>query len=117
MNYYQNKIELKGVVGFVKVQTFSAKKVARITLATKTAFKDKSGNPVIETQWHSINAWEGKTIENLDAIEKGDNLSITGRIKYNKFTGTDGQEHYTTEIQAEKLSHIKDGEELQIPCS
>ncbi len=117
MNAYLNRIELKGVVGFVKTQTYSGKTVARITVATRTAFKDKSGNPVIETQWHSVNAWEGKNIEPLDGISKGDNLHVIGRVKYNKFTGSDGQDHYTTEIQAEKLSRIKDGEELQIPCS
>ena len=117
MNYYLNKIELQGVVGFVKVQTYSNRKVARINLATKAAYKDKSGDPVIDVQWHSISAWEGKNIENLDSIQKGDNLHIIGRIKYNKFTGADGQDHYTTEIQTDKLAHIKEDSELEVPCS
>ena len=68
-----NRIELRGTVGSIKVQTYSGKKVGRINLATSMAFKDKSGTPVIETQWHSVNAWEGKTIEDVDSIAKATN--------------------------------------------
>lgn len=112
-----NRIELRGTVGSIKVQTYSGKKVGRINLATSMAFKDKSGTPVIETQWHSVNAWEGKTIEDVDSIGKGDKLYVVGRVKYSKFTGTDGVDHYNTEIQALKLVRIDDEDELQIPCS
>lgn len=44
-----NRIELKGNVGNVKVQTVGDNEVARFSVATNYVFKGKDGQPVIET--------------------------------------------------------------------
>ena len=49
-----NRIEIRGVIGSLKLQTFSETVMARITVATNYAYKDKTGKAVIETNWHSI---------------------------------------------------------------
>ena len=52
-----NRIELRGNVGNIKLQTVGDKLAARFTVATNYAYKDKDGSAVIETTWHNINAW------------------------------------------------------------
>ena len=44
-----NKLELRGNVGFSRVQVFNSRKVARFSVATNYAYKDRDGMPVIET--------------------------------------------------------------------
>ena len=108
-----NKIELRGLVGNVKLQVVGEKKVARFTVATSMAYNDKNGAAVIETQWHNVNAWEGKYISCLDKLRKGDKVGLIGRMRYTKFTGNDGQEHTSTEILASRLIIIEDEDVLQ----
>jgi single-strand DNA-binding protein len=108
-----NKIELRGLVGTVKLQVVGEKKVARFTVATSLAYNDKTGAAVIETQWHNVNAWEGKYINCLERLRKGDKVGLIGRLRYTKFTGSDGQEHNSTEILANRLIIIEDEDVLQ----
>ena len=107
-----NKTELRGFVGSVTLQEVGEKKVARITVATSLAYNDRNGAAVIETQWHNVKAWEGKYITCLDKLKKGDMVSVTGRLRYTKFHGSDGLDHNSTEILAKKLSIIEDEDEL-----
>ena len=103
-----NRIELRGLVGSVKLQQVKEKRVARITVATNLAFADRNGAAVIETQWHNVSAWEGKRINGLEKLKVGDKVRVIGRVRYNKFTGVDGQEHYATDILAYTLTIIDD---------
>ena len=109
-----NRNELRGLVGSVKLQEVGGKKVARIAVATSMAYNDRNGAAVIDTQWHNVSAWEGKRVTCLDKVQKGDRVSVIGRVRYNKFTGMDGQDHYSTEIQANKLAILDDEDDF--PC-
>ena len=111
-----NRIELRGMVGSTRVQAYSGKKVLRFTVATSYAFKDKNGEAVIDTQWHNVSVWEGRSLEDVDSIQKGDKVYVCGRVKYTKFLGQDAQEHFATEIQAQKVLRFED-DDMQIPCS
>lgn len=108
-----NRIELRGLVGSVRLQEAGGKKVAHITLATSMAFTDRNGAAVIDTQWHNVSAWEGKNIADLERIAKGSKLRVIGRVRYYKYTGADGVERNSTEILANKLEIIKDDETMQ----
>ena len=107
-----NRIELRGFVGNVTLQEVGGKKVARFTVATSLAFNDRNGAAVIETQWHNVNAWEGKYITCLGRLSKGDKVGVVGRLRYTKFTGADGLEHNSTEIAAQKVAIIEDEDVL-----
>ena len=63
-----NRIELRGVVGSIRTQTFSDNVMARMTVATNYAYKDREGAAVIDTSWHSVVAWEGKNVQGLSKI-------------------------------------------------
>ena len=65
-----NKIELRGIVGSVRLQHINDKEMAKFTVVTNRAYKNKEGAPVIETQWHNVTAFEGKNVQDLDKIVK-----------------------------------------------
>lgn len=107
-----NKVELRGVVGSVRVYTYEESRMARIGLATNYAFKDRNGTAVIDTSWHNVIAWEGRTLQDLDRIAKGTKLRVVGRIRYQKYTGVDGEERIGTDIVAANVEIIDDSEQL-----
>ena len=108
-----NKVELRGVVGSVRIQTYDENKMARISLATNFAYKDRDGTAVIDTSWHHVVAWEGRNILNLDKIAKGTRLWVTGRIRYQNYTGLDGVDRVATDILANRLTVLDDEEPMQ----
>lgn len=108
-----NRIELRGVVGFTRLQSFNDTRMLSFSLATNHAYKDRDGNAVIDTSWHNVVAWEGRGIQDLDKITKGSKVYVQGRIRYQKYTGNDGIERYSTEVFANRLVIIEDPEPLQ----
>lgn len=108
-----NRIELRGTVGSVKLQTYEGNRVARINLATNIAYKDREGAPVIETTWHNVTAWEGKGVQDLEHIEKGSKLYVQGRLRVQKFMGSDGIEKMVTDVLANRIMLIEGEEPLQ----
>lgn len=107
-----NRVELKGIVGSVRIQTFDESKMARIGLATNYAYKDREGAAVIDTSWHNVVAWEGRSIQGLDRISKGMKLHVIGRIRYSSYTGMDGVNRVGTDIIAGQLKVIDDPEPM-----
>ena len=107
-----NRIELRGNVGTVRVQEFNGTHVGRISLATNYVYKDKDGNPVIETTWHNLTAWEGRNISDLEKIHRGDKLSVVGRFRMQRYEGNDGNERTVCEVVASKVSLIESEDSL-----
>ena len=67
----------------------------------------------IGTTWHNVTAWESKDIQNLDRIEKGSKVHVVGRIRNQRFCGTDGVERTMCEVVARTVELIDDQEVLQ----
>ena len=108
-----NKVELRGVVGSVRLQTYEDSRMARINLATNYAYKDREGTAVIDTTWHNVVAWEGRNIQGLERINKGTKLYVCGRLRYQKYTGVDGIDRIATDVLANRLAIIEDPEPMQ----
>ena len=68
---------------------------------------------VIWTTWHNVTAWESKDIQNLERIEKGSKVHVVGRIRNQRFCGTDGVERSMYEVVARTVEPIDDQEVLQ----
>ena len=107
-----NRIELRGNVGSIKVQEVNGTHVGKISLATNYVYKDREGNPVIETTWHNITAWEGKNISELKRIHRGDKIYVVGRTRSQRFEGSDGIERTVSEVVANKVNIIENDESL-----
>lgn len=105
-----NRIEIRGYVGNVAIHRSGEKVMARITVATSTAYKDRDGSAVIDTTWHQIVAFEGKAVQDLERLEKGSKVYIAGRMRNSKYTAADGSERTTYEVIASKLQLLEDEE-------
>ncbi len=103
-----NKVQLRGIVGSIRIQNVGNSKFARLTVATNLAYRGQDGCCIIETTWHNVMAWEGKDIHDLDKLEKGSNVEIVGRLKNQRYTSADGTDHSCVEIIASSLEILKE---------
>ena len=102
-----NRIEIRGNVGNVNIHKVGETRVAHFSVATNFAYKDRNGEPVIETTWHYVTAWEGnKGIPSLNMIEKGFPIYVTGRLKMQKYTGADGMERTSYDVIANTIEKV-----------
>lgn len=86
--------------------TQSGMAVTRISLATTSVRKDKDGNQQERTEWHRV-VFFGKLGEIAgEYLRKGSQVYVEGSLKYDKFTGQDGVEKYTTDIVANELQML-----------
>ena len=101
---FLNRVELRGRVGHdPKITNVGESQVARFSLATNEAFRGKNGDLREETTWHNITAWAGRNIMDFNDVRKGSFVSLTGRLRSTRFTGSDGVERNVFEIVASKL--------------
>ena len=98
-----NRIEIRGNVGNVNILKVGNTRVAHFSVATNFAYKDRNGEPVIETTWHNVTAWAGRNIMDFKNIRKGTFVSLVGRLRNTRFTGQDGNERNVVEIVASRL--------------
>ena len=108
-----NRIELRGNVGNARVQTVGDHAVVHFSLPTNYAYKGKDGTPVIETTWHSGVAWSGKGMPDFRKINKGSCVYVTGRLRSQKYTLSDGTERQAYEVIASRLSILETDEAPQ----
>ena len=105
-----NKVELRGIVGMCHTQTISDTIVARFSMATNYAYRDKDGTAVIDTTWHNVTATEKKDapIFDLQHLGKGDAVHVIGRLRMQNYTANDGSEKVVVDIVASHISKIVD---------
>lgn len=105
MNSLKNKVQLIGRLGQdPEIITFNdGGKIARFNLATDDSYKDKQGNKVERTHWHSIVVKNGlvKVVENY--ITKGKEIAIEGKLTNRSWDDSDGKKHYSTEVVVNEL--------------
>lgn len=102
-----NKIEIRGNVGNVNILRVGNTRVAHFSVATNFAYKDRNGEPVIETTWHNVTAWEGnKGIPPLECINKGFPLYVVGRLRTQKFISGDGSERTSYDVIASTIEPV-----------
>lgn len=106
-----NKVILVGNLGDdpeVKY-TQSGMAVTTLRLATTSVRKDRDGNTQERTEWHRVKLF-GKLGEIAgEYLKKGRQVYIEGSIRYDKFTGQDGQDRYITEIIADEMQMLGGG--------
>lgn len=105
-----NRVELRGLVGSVRLSIISGRKVANFTVATNYAYKSKDGTPQIDTEWHNVVAWENERFPELDQIHKGMRIYVVGRIHSQKFVGQDNVERLYQDIQATRLVFLDESD-------
>ena len=102
-----NRIEIRGNVGSVNILKVGNTRVAHFSVATNFAYTDRNGEPVIETTWHNVTAWEGnKGIPSLDLISKGFPVYVVGRLRVQKYISGDGTERTSYDVIANTLEIV-----------
>lgn len=87
--------------------------ITRISLATNSQWKDKEGNKQERTDWHRV-VFFGKLAEIAgEYLRKGASVYVEGSLKYDKYTGTDGVEKYSTDIVANEMQMLGGKQEGQ----
>ena len=81
--------------------------VANIRLATTESWKDKaSGEKKEITEWHRV-VFYRKLAEIVGQyLKKGSAVYVEGRIRTRKWQDKEGQERYTTEIEASEMQML-----------
>lgn len=102
-----NKVELRGILGVVRVMPVGDMRYATMSVATNYAYKDAEGCPVIETTWHLVTAWEGKACDDLSSFQKGDQVHVTGRLRCRRYTDEAGIQQQRLDILANCLERIE----------
>lgn len=100
MNTLRNSVRLYGNVGKEpEVKTFdNGNKVATFSLATSEKHKNQKGELVEETTWHNLVVW-GKPVDIIEKyVNKGDKLSVEGRLTNRSYEAKDGTKKYIAEI-------------------
>lgn len=97
-----NQIILKGNIGNdPEVKTFNWGKVAKFSLATSETFKNKDGESVTQTDWHNI-IFRGTVCDVIQKhLHKGDQVLLSGKIKYRSYEDRDKKTVWVTEVLAD----------------
>ena len=104
-----NKVILVGNLGNDPDTKYTAGGMAitRISLATTSVRKGKDGaEPVERTEWHRV-VFFGKLGEIAgEYLKKGSSVYVEGSLRYDKYTGQDGVEKYSTDIVADEMQML-----------
>lgn len=99
-----NKATIMGHLGRDPELKNTQSGTAVCNLSVATSYKPRDGEE--KTEWHRVTAW-GKTAENCGQyLSKGSLVYVEGRIETRKWTDKDGQDRYTTEIQAYEVKFL-----------
>jgi single-strand DNA-binding protein len=94
--------------------------VAKFPLATTETFKDKTGQSVSQTEWHTVVLWRGLAELAQKYLHKGSLVYIEGRLKTRNWEDKEKIKRQATEIVGDNLVMLdkrKDGEFYAMPGS
>jgi single-strand DNA-binding protein len=100
INTIKNSVQLVGNIGKdVQLISFdNGNKKASLLLATNESYTNAKGEKVKTTAWHNLIAW-GKTAELMaKSIQKGNEISVQGKLSNRSYVDKDGNTKYITEI-------------------
>lgn len=87
--------------------------VAKFPLATTETYKDRNGNLVSQTEWHTIVLWRGLAELAQKYLHKGSLVFIEGRLRTRTWEDQNKTKRFSTEIVGDNMVMLdkrKDGE-------
>lgn len=105
MNTMRNKVTLIGHLGNApELKTFEGdRKMVRVSLATTDVYKNKKGERVSDTTWHTLIAWGGLADTMSKYTQKGSEIAVEGKLVNRSYTDKEGVKRYTTEVHMNDL--------------
>ncbi len=77
--------------------------VAKFPLATTESYKDKEGQTVSQTEWHTVVLWRGLAELAQKYLHKGSLVFIEGKLKNRNWEDAQKIRRFSTEIVADNL--------------
>lgn len=114
-----NKVILVGNLGADPETRYTASgdAVCNIRLATTESWKDKnSGEKKEITEWHRVVFYRKLAEIAGQYLKKGSQVYLEGRIKTRKWQDKDGQDRYTTEIEATEMQMLGSRQGMGTPA-
>jgi single-strand DNA-binding protein len=111
-----NKVTLIGHLGKdPEVQSMEGgATVAKCTMATTEAYRDKEGNLHSETEWHNIVAWRKVADLAGKYLHKGSYIYVEGKLKTRSYESKEGITRYVTEVIADCLMMLDRADKADI---
>ena len=103
-----NKVILLGNLGKdPEIRTLeSGTKLARIALATNDYYKNKNGEMIERTEWHTVILWDRRAELAEKYLKRGSQLYVEGRLRSRSWDDKDGIKRYTTEVIADVINLV-----------
>lgn len=100
-----NKVVLLGNLGKDPDIQFLEKNVAvaKLSLATTEAYKDKNGKLVSKTEWHSVVLWKGLAEVAQKYLRKGSLVYLEGKLRTRSWEDRQHNSRSITEIVGDNL--------------
>lgn len=105
---FLNKIEIRGVVGMVRITKVADTETAQFSVMTEDVSQSKDGCAVVNCTWFSVRAWKGPGIVELQRIEKGSRVHVIGRFRCQRYVGNDGCEKTSYEVVASTVELVEE---------
>jgi len=106
-----NKVILVGNVGADPEVRYieSNTPVCNLRIATSESYKNRNGEKVTNTEWHTVVLWRGLAEIAEKYVKKGMQLYIEGKIRTRSWDDKDGNKRYITEIVARDVRFLGGG--------
>lgn len=101
-----NRMELIGYVGAIRTSQVGGTLLATMTVATTAIGRTLSGETVMETQWMTVTCFQKDVDTDLRSLSKGDAVHVTGRLRCDRYTGTDGVERTSYGVVASSVMKV-----------
>ena len=86
--------------------TGSGTAVCNMRIATSESYKDRDGNQVENTEWHTVVAWSRLAEICGEYLKKGRQVYIEGQLQTRQWEDKDGNTRYSTEIKAREMQML-----------
>ena len=100
---FLNRIEIQGIIGMSKITPVGDTRVAKFSVCTETSYHGTEGI-VIDCTWFNCTAWESDKITCLNQLEKGKAVRVSGRVRVQRYTDSEGIERQCWEVMAREVN-------------
>ena len=102
-----NRVFLTGFLGkdpeFKNLENNKA--VVRLSIATDDGYKDKNGEWISNTNWHSVILWN-KAATNAKSLRKGDKVFVQGQNTSRTWQTEAGENRHVYEVKGFEVSKL-----------
>ncbi|HEX8384813.1 MAG TPA: single-stranded DNA-binding protein [Rubricoccaceae bacterium] len=86
--------------------TGSGTAVCNMRVATSESYKDRDGNMVENTEWHTVVAWSRLAEICGEYLKKGSQAYFEGSLQTRQWEDKDGNTRYSTEVKVREMQML-----------